>query len=478
MLFNSFTFILFFFVVYILYRNLSHKGQNILLLAGSYIFYMSWNWKFLSLILLSTVVDYFCGMKVHAAKTDARKKNWLVLSVVTNLVILAFFKYYNFFAENLAALTSVFGWTPGDLTLNIILPVGISFYTFQTMSYSIDIYRKEIKPERNILNFALFVAFFPQLVAGPIERAKNLLPQIQAPRKITAPLIQKGLWMILWGYFLKVFVADNMGLIVDNVFAKTGIIPGGEALLGIYAFAFQIFGDFAGYSSIAIGVAALMGFHLSTNFLFPYFVTNPQDFWRNWHISLSSWLRDYLYIPLGGNRGGEMKLYRNLFLTMLLGGIWHGAAWTFVIWGAYQGGILILHRYFSPIVSQWWPSRLSLNSFQKKCIRVVKIMFMFQLTCIGWLIFRAGSVEQISDFLQSIFFNMAAYSPESIYYCLLLSFFALPLLIIQFFQVRYKSANSLKRFPLYSRYAIYLGLYYLILVFGEYGSREFIYFQF
>lgn len=477
MLFNSFTFILFFLIVYLMYRNLDHKGQNLLLLIGSYLFYMSWNWKFLSLIVLSTVVDYFCGIKVYTSQTDFRKKCYLALSVVVNLGVLAFFKYYNFFAENLVALTSTFGWTPGDVTLDIILPVGISFYTFQTMSYSIDIYRKEIKPERNILNFSLFVAFFPQLVAGPIERAKNLLPQIQVPRTISRDLIQKGLWMILWGYFLKVFVADNMGLIVDNVFAKAGVIPGGEALLGIYAFAFQIFGDFAGYSSIAIGVAALMGFRLRTNFLFPYFVTNPQDFWRNWHISLSSWLRDYLYIPLGGNRGGEMKLYRNLFLTMLLGGIWHGAAWTFVIWGVYQGGILIIHRYFSPIISRW-TAGITVSDFQQKLIRTAQVIFMFQLTCIGWLIFRANSVQQIGDFLQSIFFNMAAYSPGIPYFSLQLAFLALPLLVIQYFQFSYRSANSLKRFPLYSRYIIYLGLYYFIIVFGEYGSREFIYFQF
>lgn len=477
MLFNSFTFILFFLIVYLLYRNLNHRAQNVLLLIGSYIFYMSWNWKFLSLILLSTVVDYFCGIKVRDSKTDSRKKSYIALSVIINLGVLGFFKYYNFFAENLVALTSMFGWVPGDLTLNIILPVGISFYTFQTMSYSIDIYRKEIEPERDPLNFALFVAFFPQLVAGPIERAKSLIPQIQSPRKITSELLQKGAWMILWGYFLKVFIADNMALIVDNVFAKSGIIPGGEALLGIYAFAFQIFGDFAGYSSIAIGVAALMGFELRTNFLFPYFVTNPQDFWRNWHISLSTWLRDYLYIPLGGNRGGELKLYRNLFLTMLLGGIWHGAAWTFVIWGIYQGLILIVHRYFSPYISRW-TENISTSDFQQKIIRVGKVIFMFQVTCLGWLIFRADSVDQISNFLQSIFFNITQYAPEILYYGLQLTFWALPLLVIQFFQFKYGSKNSLRNFSVYSRYAIYVGLYYFIVVFGEFGSREFIYFQF
>lgn len=444
---------------------------------ASYIFYGSWNWKFLSLILLSTVIDYFCGIRVYNSTSERRKKGYLAVSVVANLGLLGFFKYYNFFAESLVDLTSMFGWTPGDLTLSIILPVGISFYTFQTMSYSIDVYRGDIKAERNFFDFALFVSFFPQLVAGPIERAKDLLPQVQKPRIITGELVQKGLWMILWGYFLKVFVADNMAIIVDQVFAQSGIIPGGEALLGIYAFAFQIFGDFAGYSSIAIGIAALMGFHLQTNFLFPYFVTNPQDFWRHWHISLSTWLKDYLYIPLGGNRGGNVKLYRNLFLTMLLGGIWHGAAWTFVIWGLYQGGILIIHRYFSPSVSEW-TSTFSFSELQQKIIRVGKVIVMFQITCVGWLIFRANSVDQILNFLQSILFNLSAYSPTILYYCLQFSFFAGPLLIIQFFQFKYGSQNSLKRFPLYTRYAIYLGLYYFIIIFGQYGSREFIYFQF
>lgn len=477
MLFNSFTFIFFFLVIYLLYRGLNHRAQNILLLLSSYLFYMSWNWKFLSLILLSTIVDYYCGIKVYESDRNRKKKWYLALSVGVNLGVLAFFKYYNFFAENMVALTSIFGWTPGDLTLNIILPVGISFYTFQTMSYSIDIYRKEIEPERDILNFALFVAFFPQLVAGPIERAKSLLPQLQSPRKITWELIQKGIWMIAWGYFLKVFVADNMAFIVDNVFSKSGIIPGGEAVLGIYAFAFQIFGDFAGYSSIAIGVAALMGIRLRTNFLFPYFVSNPQDFWKHWHISLSSWLRDYLYIPLGGNRDGQAMLYRNLFLTMLLGGIWHGAAWTFVIWGIYQGLILIIHRYYSPFISKWTNSSL-FRGTHPKVIAVVKVLFMFQITCIGWLIFRANSVDQIISFLYSIFFNLSVATPEIWYYSLQLMFWTLPLLVIQFFQFRYGSKNSLRHFPVYTRYAIYLGLYYFILVFGEYGSREFIYFQF
>lgn len=477
MLFNSFTFIFFFLVVYITYRQLNHRQQNVLLLAASYVFYMSWNWKFLSLILLSTVVDYFCGIKVAESGTTRRKKAFVAVSVVTNLAILGFFKYYNFFADNLVELTSLIGWVPGSLTLDIILPVGISFYTFQTMSYSIDVYRGDIEPERDPLNFALFVAFFPQLVAGPIERAKSLLPQIQSPRSIPSALLSKGAWMIVWGYFLKVFVADNAAVIADAVFANTVAIPGGEALLGIYAFAFQIFGDFAGYSAIAIGVAALMGFRLQTNFLFPYFVTNPQDFWRHWHISLSTWLRDYLYIPLGGSRDGKVMLYRNLFLTMLLGGIWHGAAWTFVIWGVYQALILIVHRLISSPLKAW-SSRFGFTHMERRLIRVGKIAFMFQVTCLGWLIFRAESIGQIMVFLQSIAGGLGAYSPVAHYYLLQLMFLVMPMLLIQYFQRRFGSMNSLQHFPVYSRYAIYLMIFYCIAVFGSFGTRQFIYFQF
>ncbi|MFN1835201.1 MBOAT family protein [Balneola sp. MJW-20] len=454
---------------------MQHRGQNILLLVASYIFYMTWDWRFISLILLSTIVDYYCGIQVRDSKD--KKKFFVAVSMVVNLAVLGFFKYYNFFTENLVELTSVFGWQPDDLTLNIILPVGISFYTFQTMSYTIDIYRKEIEPERNILNFALFVSFFPQLVAGPIERAKNLLPQIQTKRIISKEMVRNGIWMIAWGFYLKIFIADNLAFVVDRVFATDEVIAGGEALFGIYAFAFQIFGDFAGYSSIAIGVGALMGFTLRTNFLFPYFVTNPQNFWHNWHISLSSWLRDYLYIPLGGNRGGEMMLYRNLFLTMLLGGIWHGAAWTFVIWGIYQGSILMVHRYYSPKFKKLG-AFLKVNTLPDSWVHAFKVLFMFQVTCFGWLIFRANSIDQILNFTYSIFFNFMTITPATKYYFLLLCFYAIPLLLIQHFQIRFKSENTLDRFPAYARTLIYVGIYFCIIALGEYGTRQFIYFQF
>ena len=338
MLFNSLQFIAFFIIVYSLYLLFNHRWQNYMLLAASYFFYGSWNWRFLSLILISTILDYFCGLAIDRQPGRKRKKLFLIISVTGNLTILGFFKYFNFFAHDFQLILARFGIPTHPLVLNIVLPVGISFYTFQTMSYTIDIYRGEMRPTRRFLDLALFVAFFPQLVAGPIERAKHLLPQIIKPRLITPRQFREGLWLIYWGFFLKVFVADNLAGIVDRVFAGAETISGIEVLLGLYAFAFQILGDFAGYSSIAIGLARLMGIDIMTNFLFPYFVTNPRDFWKNWHISLSTWLRDYLYIPLGGNRRGRLMTYRNILITMLLGGLWHGAAWTFVIWGGVSGG--------------------------------------------------------------------------------------------------------------------------------------------
>ena len=472
MLFTSFEFIIFFIIVYILYRKLDHKKQNLMLLISSYFFYGSWDWRFLSLILSSTVIDYFCGLKIYNATQENYRKVFLFISLFFNLSFLSIFKYFNFFSTNFQSLLALFGLHSSILTLNIILPVGISFYTFQTLSYSIDIYRKKLRPERNFLDFALFVSFFPQLVAGPIERASRLLPQITTPRKITRKNIEEGLFYVFWGYFLKVVLADNMAFISNQVFSKTGIIPGGEALFGVYAFAFQIFGDFAGYSFIAIGISKLMGFHLMTNFLFPYFVKTPSEFWQNWHISLSTWLRDYLYIPLGGNKKGKLLTYRNLFLTMLLGGLWHGAGWTFIIWGIYHGCILIIFRLLGA-------SNTPKNTIEKfNTYSFLKIFLMFQLTCIGWLIFRAESMSQITDLLYSIFFNFSLFTEKVPYYAFSILFYSWLVLVVQFIQMKH---NNLLLFGVLSKksyIAINLIMFYLIVLWGEFGGQQFIYFQF
>jgi len=475
MLFHTIKFFIFFLTVYTLYINLPLKWQNRMLLVASYIFYGSWDWRFLSLIVISTVVDYYCGQKIYAITEKKYRKKFLILSLITNLGLLGFFKYFNFFAGNFKNFALLFGWQVDIVTLNIILPVGISFYTFQTLSYTIDIYRGKLKPEKSFFDFALFVAFFPQLVAGPIERAKNLLPQIKSERFVNYPMIKEGLWLILYGLFLKIFVADNMAKIADHVFiGDSAALSGIECLFGVYAFAFQIFGDFAGYSSMAIGISKLMGIHLMTNFLYPYFVTNPSDFWKNWHISLSTWLRDYLYIPLGGNRNGENQTYRNLAITMFLGGLWHGAAWTFIVWGIYQGIILIIHRLMT--------TKIKIPQIPL----VFRLVGMFHITCFGWLIFRAQSLRQIGVIASNIFVNFNGQLPSVLSAGKSILFYSWLLILIQVIQMKKRDQLAIANLPKVYKNMIYLAImgsiaFTLATTFiaqGKFNEQPFIYFQF
>ena len=473
MLFNSFEFILFFAVITLAYRLLGRKGQNLLLLGASYFFYGCWNWRFLLLLFASTVIDFYCGKKIEVAASSKHKRSWLILSLSANFGILGFFKYFNFFIGSLSGLLGSFGWHLDPFALKVILPVGVSFYTFQSISYIVDIYSNKIKPEKKFLDYALFVAFFPQLVAGPIERAGHMLPQYKTERKLTSLKNREGVWFIYWGFFLKVFMADNLARIVDLVFNQAGPVPGIEVALGSYAFAFQIFGDFAGYSFIAMGLARLLGFELMINFLFPYFVTNPRDFWKHWHISLSSWLRDYLYIPLGGNKKGTLNTYFYLFITMLLGGLWHGAAWTYVIWGIFQGLILIIHRVFR----KKFPQKNDASS-APPLIVLIKVLFMFHVTCIGWLIFRANSFEQLSGFFHSLFFDLNARSDKAFYMAAQIVFYSALFLAVQIMQKSKNKLTCLLDLPGLSPWIIYGAMFYLIAVWGEFGGKPFIYFQF
>ena len=472
MLFNSSVFILFFIVVftlYLLFRR-QYKIQNILLLISSYIFYGYWDWRFLFLIALSTVIDFYVGKQIYIEKKENIRKFLLLVSIAANLSILGFFKYFNFFADSLIHIFNIFGFKPDFITLNIILPVGISFYTFQTMSYTFDIYRGEIKPTNNILNFALFVSFFPQLVAGPIERAKHLLPQMERPRKLVSDQIYAGVYLIIWGYFKKMVIADNLGFIADEIFNGYESFFGLDLLFGLLAFTFQIYGDFSGYSDIARGLSKLMGFDIMINFKLPYFSINPSDFWRRWHISLSSWLRDYLYIPLGGNKSGKIRTYINLFITMLLGGLWHGAAWNFVIWGGYQGSLLILYRMLKNKIKL-----KSKNFVLLKLIYYFSIFIMFLLTIIGWLIFRSSSIDQITHFMFNFNFSL---SNNSLKYIFELIFYTSPLIVIQIMQ--HKSNNLLVMIdkPKVFIILMYVFMIVWILIFGVRESPEFIYFQF
>ncbi|WP_155323147.1 MBOAT family O-acyltransferase [Desulfosarcina ovata] len=469
MFFNSLTFVLFLTIVYICYMQLGHANQNRLFLISSYIFYGWWDWRFLTLIWLSTLVDYFCALEINETQHAKVKKRILAISIATNLSILGFFKYFNFFIDSTQTLFAFLGWHFSMVTINVVLPVGISFYTFQTMSYTIDVYRGKINPTRNILNFAVYVAFFPQLVAGPIERATRLLPQIEMPRKIQIDDLRKAISFLLWGYFLKIFLADNLAVIVDAIFSQSPDIGKIDVLIGCYAFAFQIYGDFAGYSAIAIGVARLFGFRLMTNFLFPYFVTNPSLFWRNWHISLSNWLRDYLYIPLGGNRKGNVKLYRNLFITMLLGGLWHGAAWNFVLWGGFHGAILSVHRFFS---------KKSDGALKGQSFSLLKIILMFHVTCFGWLLFRASSLTQIYQMVDVLLTGFL-YTPfQTQYWASATGFCCIFPLLIKSLQYRYNCPNDVLGLPMLSRFISSSAIVYLIVCLGNFGTKQFIYFQF
>ena len=475
MLFNSFVFVLFFVIVYGAYvtAQKSRRIQNALLLVASYVFYGYWDWRFLSLIAISTLIDYFVGMNLAQTDSQTKKRRFLFLSVAANLGILASFKYFNFFASSLADTLSLFGLEAGFVTVNIVLPVGISFYTFQTMSYTLDIYRGKMKPTRDLLDFALYVSFFPQLVAGPIERASRLLPQISAPRKITTDQVNAGIFLLIWGYYKKVVIADNLARIANPVFNGGTSVEGLDLLVGVLAFTFQIYGDFSGYSDIARGLSKLMGFDLMVNFKLPYFASSPSDFWRRWHISLSSWLRDYLYISLGGNRRGVGMTYRNLFLTMLLGGLWHGAAWNFVIWGAYHGGILIMYRLLD---KSSHVSETAGETFRTQAVWLLRVSVMFILTIVGWIIFRSGSVTQIVHIITSM--GITPQSTDAVQNLLEVAFYVLPLCIVQVIQHRSGNLLVLTDLPAVARILIYGFLLACIVVFGVDGSTEFIYFQF
>jgi alginate O-acetyltransferase complex protein AlgI len=473
MVFNSLHFLWFFAVVYGAYRVLPHRAQNWLLLGASYYFYASWDWRFLGLLLASTIVDYSCALALARASSATRRRTLLCVSLAFNLTLLGFFKYFNFFADNLHGLFDALGWQVDFVTLRVLLPVGISFYTFVTMSYVIDVYRREISPTRDLLDFAVFVAFFPHLVAGPILRASNLLSQIDAPRCITREQMRDGAWLIAWGYFQKVFVADNLAALANSVFDSASAPTGVNVLLGVYAFAFQIYGDFAGYSNIARGTSKLMGIELIENFRFPYLVRTPQAFWRHWHISLSTWLRDYLYIPLGGSRGPEWQTRRNLFVTMVLGGLWHGAAWTFVLWGIYHGLLLIGSRAAEGVRAF---DRLLRGP--SPLMRLLSWALMFHLTCYGWLIFRARSIAQIHTLTVSVAADFAPSSVDVRGLLVPLLLYVTPLLMVHACEAMFDDLLVVPRLPVGVRYSIYAATFYLTMLFGNFGGAEFIYFQF
>ncbi|MGE0325266.1 MAG: MBOAT family protein [Polyangiaceae bacterium] len=471
MLFNSLVFLAFLPVALIGALTLRGNAWRGWVLVASYVFYGYWDPRFLILIAGSTVLDYVCASRIAASDSAPARKRWLLLSLVVNLGVLAYFKYANFFLDSLDTVLARFGSSTAATRLDIVLPVGISFYTFQTLSYTIDVYRGDTKPAKSLLSFATYVAFFPQLVAGPIERSSRLLPQIEEGRvRPTALQLDEALWLIAVGFAKKVFIADNLAPIVSQVFKQEH--PGGlTVMVGTVAFAFQIYGDFSGYSDIARGVSKLMGVDLMLNFHSPYLASGPADFWRRWHISLSTWLRDYLYIPLGGNRGGTVRMYRNLSITMLLGGLWHGAAWTFVIWGAYQGVLLIAERlvYGKPPPH---PARFRLSP-----LTLFRTAVTFVFVCYGWLIFRAQDVHQLWALTRGLVAHPLSTAGLTKPWLLALLVFGGSAMLIQ------AAEEGAPERPLRSIRPVWRGLIlavltYAVLILGAPGDSQFIYFQF
>ena len=492
MLFNSYSFMLFFPIVLCIYFVIPKKARHVWLLVASYYFYMGWNAKYAILIAISTIVTYLGGLCIEKWK---EKRKWIVVGVVLiNLSILFFFKYFDFFLGNVNRILSLFGVNSLQKGFDILLPVGISFYTFQALGYTIDVYRGTIKAENNFIKYALFVSFFPQLVAGPIERSGNLLRQINRVEQIKLwnyRRITEGAVLMLWGYFLKMVIADRVSIVVDQVYDSYWMYGSVEIIIASVLFAIQIYCDFASYSQIAIGAAKIMGFELMENFNTPYFASSIRDFWRRWHISLSTWLRDYVYIPLGGSRCSKARKYLNLFLTFLISGLWHGANWTYVVWGLIHGIYQIVEDATESVRQKLvLKFHIVTNNFS---YRFGQILVTFVLTDFAWIFFRAN---HLSDACRMIGRIVTRWNPWVLFdgsvYNLGLNITEVHILFVALIVlllvdlVRYKKQVTLDRFlstqNLWFRFAVIFGLLFFILIYGEYGpgfsAKQFIYFQF
>ena len=430
------------------------------------VFYAWWDWRFVSLLAISTLTDFTIARTLARTTVPTVRTRLVALSLAVNLGILGFFKYAGFFADSFATAMATVGWQVDPLTLDVVLPVGISFYTFQTLSYTLDVYRKKLEPTNDLLQFAVFVSFFPQLVAGPIERARRFLPQVARPRTITPAAWESGLVLVAWGLFKKMVLADNAAALADPVFDNPAAHAGLDLWLGALAFTLQIYGDFSGYTDIARGLAKWLGFELMVNFRLPYFARGPSDFWRRWHISLSTWLRDYLYISLGGNRGTSWHTYRNLTLTMLLGGLWHGARWNFVLWGAYHGLVLVLARMLRPLTARL-PERPS--------VALAQWAGMFGITVGGWILFRVVSMARLEEFVAGLSLDT---SPDSAELAFRLALLWAPLWVVQLAQHFSGDLMVMRRGGAATTVLFVTGCVVGALVFGAHEPVEFLYFQF
>lgn len=484
MLFNSLEYFIFLPIMFVLYWFVFNKKvtvQNALVLAGSYYFYGLWDWRFLFLILASTIVDYFVGIMIENSQDQRRnQKLWLWVSVVFNISLLGFFKYYNFFVDSFVDMFQLFGYQiKSTWTLQIILPVGISFYTFQTMSYSLDVYYKRIKPCRDFLSFATFVAFFPQLVAGPIERASNLLHQITNKRTFNYEQTIAGLKLILWGLFKKMVIADGIAPIVDDIFQNYNTYPASTLILGVTLFSFQVYGDFSGYSDIAIGTSKMFGVELMSNFKFPNFSRNVAEYWQRWHVSLSTWFRHYIYIPLGGSRVGKMKAIRNISIIFLVSGFWHGANWTFIFWGGFHA-LAYIPVYLMGRNAIYKDSVVGENTIFPTITELGQLILTFAIVTFSRIFFRSESLTDSFKFISRIFtdFRFVAYEhPNG--YRMLDYFILLAVFVLYEYRIRRDERNPFKFKSRVVRFVAYTLVVFTILLFYDSGlDRSFIYFQF
>lgn len=495
MLFNSQHFLVFFPLVAVLFFVLPHRLRWLWLLVTSYYFYMSWSPSYALLILTSTLITFLSGRFIYrvsksnrtTAEKKRRKNLWVAISFISNLAILVFFKYFHFIEDSIVQLSQIIGVTWAKSEFNILLPVGISFYTFQALSYTMDVYREKIEPERHFGIYALFVSFFPQLVAGPIERSSHLLPQFKEIKKFDYDRIKSGLLLMLWGFFQKLVIADRLAILVNHVYNQPDGFEGFQLGLATFFFAFQIYCDFSGYSDIAIGAARILGYDLMKNFDRPYFSKSVKEFWRRWHISLSTWFRDYLYYPLGGSKGGKARTYLNILIVFLVSGLWHGANWTFVVWGALHGLYLVIETALTPLTN-----KLNAHYNINKALfsyRLIKVITTFLFVSFAWIFFRANTVSEAMQIVGKLFtFNPGALfgdrlfslgmDPKDFY----LSLIALMILLMaHMIQRNHNTYAWLQKQWIPIRWGVYLGILLVIVIFGIYGDKEqaaFIYFQF
>ncbi|MDW7691044.1 MBOAT family O-acyltransferase [Flammeovirgaceae bacterium SG7u.111] len=482
MLFNSLDFAIFLPVVFLLYWLVTNKNlrlQNLLIVVASYVFYGWWDWRFLSLIFFSSVVDYSVGLALHKQKNEHFRRILLWTSITVNLGFLGFFKYYNFFLENVESAFSLMGTPIQGSSLHIILPVGISFYTFQTLSYTLDIYKKKLSPTKDFISFLAFVSFFPQLVAGPIERASHLLPQFYKKREFEYAKAVDGLRQVLWGLFKKMVIADNAAELANLIFNNSSSYSGSTLMLGAVFFAFQIYGDFSGYSDIAIGTSRLFGFDLMQNFAFPYFSRDIAEFWRRWHISLSTWFRDYLYIPLGGSRGNILKKVRNTFVVFIVSGFWHGANWTYIVWGTLNA------IYFLPLLLFNINRKNTDVVAEGKIFPTIRefagILATFLLSTLAWIFFRAENIDHATKYIATIFSKSSLIAPNFIGMRHALVTLALIFLFCIIEWTGRENKFALEKIGLKwstpARWVFYLIIAFFIFYFQG-DQQEFIYFQF